>query len=64
MTWSAIAGKIYRMQFKNRLEDAVWQDISPDVTATGPTASASHTPGGSQGYTASLRWSDRGGNER
>jgi YD repeat-containing protein len=32
--WVAVAGKTYRLQFKNALSDANWTNISGDVTAT------------------------------
>ncbi len=40
LTWDAIAGITYRVQFKTNLTDAVWTDLVPDVLATGPTANA------------------------
>ena len=41
LTWSALGGKTYRVQFKENLDDTNWTDLTPDVTATGPTASQS-----------------------
>ena len=41
LTWDAISGTTYRIQFKTNLTDAAWSDLAPDVTATGATASAS-----------------------
>jgi hypothetical protein len=38
LTWSAIAGVGYRVQFKAALTDAIWSDLSGDVTATSGTA--------------------------
>jgi len=43
LTWSAIAGDSYRVQFKSNLTDAAWTDLGPDVLASGPTASTTHT---------------------
>ena len=40
-TWSAIVGQTYRVQYKDNLLDPVWNDLLPDVTASGPTASKS-----------------------
>jgi hypothetical protein len=40
LTWSAVAGKVYRVQFTPDPAATEWQDLVPDVTATGPTASA------------------------
>jgi hypothetical protein len=37
--WSAIAGKTYRVQYKDDLEAVAWTDLSPDVTASGQAAS-------------------------
>lgn len=39
LTWSAIPGQKYRVQFKNDLTDANWSDLVPDVTATLASAS-------------------------
>jgi hypothetical protein len=41
LTWSALGGKTYRVQYKENLADTNWTDLAPDVTATGPTASSS-----------------------
>lgn len=38
LNWSAIAGAKYRVQFKENLDDADWTDLTPDVTAVGPSA--------------------------
>ena len=40
LTWSAIAGQTYRLQYKLNLEAADWTELL-DVVAPGPTASAS-----------------------
>jgi hypothetical protein len=40
ITWSSVAGKTYRLQYKGNLTGESWHDISPDVTATGATTSA------------------------
>jgi hypothetical protein len=39
ITWSAIEGQSYRLQYKSDLDDTNWNDILPDVTASGSTAS-------------------------
>lgn len=39
LTWSAIPGTKYRVQFKNNLGDPAWTTLVPDVTAVGTTAS-------------------------
>jgi hypothetical protein len=46
LSWSALPGRTYRLQFKNQLEDA-WSNVIPDVTATGTTASATNATAGS-----------------
>ena len=40
LAWSALAGTTYRVQFKTNATDTAWEDLVPDVTATGATASA------------------------
>ena len=41
VTWEAEAGRTYRLQFKDDLNQADWQDALPDVTATDSTATTS-----------------------
>jgi hypothetical protein len=51
LTWSAIAGQTYRIQYKPSLAATSWTDLVPDITATGSIASVADTPGsGSQRY--------------
>jgi hypothetical protein len=50
LTWSAIPGAGYRVQFKNDLSDTSWTDLVPDVTAGGPAASLTDTPGAPQRF--------------
>ncbi|MBI3851720.1 MAG: hypothetical protein HY298_15810 [Verrucomicrobia bacterium] len=38
LTWTAIAGKTYRVQYKTNLDDLTWNDLSGDVTAISDTA--------------------------
>ena len=38
VTWSAVSGFTYRVQYKTDLSTAVWNDLVGDVTATGSTA--------------------------
>jgi hypothetical protein len=45
LTWSAIAGQSYRLQSKTNLTDTSWNELSPDITATGSTASGTDTSG-------------------
>lgn len=50
LTWSAIPGVTYRVQFKDRLEDGVWTNLPPDVTASGPTATKTDPLGPTQRF--------------
>jgi hypothetical protein len=38
LSWTALDGKLYRVQYKNDLTDANWTDLNGDVTANGNTA--------------------------
>src|SRR5439155_896000 len=38
LVWSSVAGQTYRVQYKNDLSDPNWTDLTPDVTASGATA--------------------------
>jgi Tol biopolymer transport system component len=40
LTWQAVPGKSYRVQFKDRLTDAVWQPLNGNVTLVGDCAYA------------------------
>jgi YD repeat-containing protein len=42
--WQSVAGKTYRLQFKNSLTDPDWTDLAGTVTATGPTAAGMDVP--------------------
>jgi hypothetical protein len=50
LTWSAIPDVTYRVQFKNHLDDPDWMNLTPDVTAAGPTASTSDPLGPAQRF--------------
>jgi hypothetical protein len=50
LTWSALPGKTYRVQYKNDLDEVDWIDLLPDVTAESTTASKSDPIGNSQRY--------------
>jgi len=43
LTWSAISGQTYRVQYNTSLGDTNWVDLSPDVTASDTTASQSES---------------------
>jgi VCBS repeat-containing protein len=40
VTWTSVSDRNYRLQYKGAISNTNWTDISPDVTASGPTASA------------------------
>ncbi|MSU59917.1 MAG: hypothetical protein EXS35_17410 [Pedosphaera sp.] len=50
LTWSAIPGATYRVQFKDALDAAGWTDLVPDVTAGGATANKSDPLGPAQRF--------------
>lgn len=50
LTWSAIPGTKYRVQFKHDLDDPLWLDLVPDVTALGATANQSDPFGPTQRF--------------
>ncbi len=39
LTWAAISGKSYRVEYKDTFAAPVWSNLPPDVTASGSTAS-------------------------
>jgi len=45
LTWSAVPGRNYWLQYKGDLNTATWTDLAPAVLATGPTAKATDTNG-------------------
>jgi hypothetical protein len=36
LSWSAVAGGMYRLQYKTNIAGTNWNDLLPDTTATGP----------------------------
>lgn len=38
VSWSSVSGRTYRLQFKNAVNDAGWNDVPGNVAATGTTA--------------------------
>jgi len=50
LTWSAIAGTRYRVQFKDTLDAPEWSDLPPEVLASGATAAKSDSTGGAQRF--------------
>jgi hypothetical protein len=43
VTWTSVAGKIYRVAYKSNLSDATWTDLSGLITATGTSTSYTDT---------------------
>jgi hypothetical protein len=46
LTWAAMAGTTYRLQYKGDVTDNTWLALVPDVVANGPTASMTDMAGG------------------
>jgi hypothetical protein len=46
LTWNAIPGRTYRVEFKNALSDPSWTAMLPDVVAAGESASVTDNVGG------------------
>jgi hypothetical protein len=45
ITWSALSNSVYRVQYKSALAGTNWISLTPDVVATGSTASFTDHPG-------------------
>ena len=45
LTWDAIPGQSYRVQYKSDLNESVWNDLSGDVVAAGESASKTDASG-------------------
>jgi hypothetical protein len=51
LTWNAVPGSIYRVQFKASLDAAQWENVSGEIAAVEGIASAGQlSVGGNQGY--------------
>jgi hypothetical protein len=50
LVWAAQAGRSYRVQFKNDLNETMWTNLGGDVTAMSATASANDTLVGEQRF--------------
>ena len=46
ITWSSVSNSVYRVQYKASLASTNWISLTPDVTATGSTASYTDHPAG------------------
>jgi hypothetical protein len=40
LSWNAVSGRAYHVQFRDRVSDVTWNDSGGPITASGPTASA------------------------
>jgi O-glycosyl hydrolase len=47
ITWDSVTGQGYRLQYKNTLAETNWQDVWPDIMATGPQTVATNAMEGS-----------------
>lgn len=45
ISWSAVGGNSYRLQFTDGLGNATWTDVLPEMMATGPTATITNAIG-------------------
>jgi hypothetical protein len=45
ITWTAVSNATYRVQYETGLKPSAWADLSPNVTATGATASYTDNSG-------------------
>ena len=45
LTWTAVSGKKYRLQFNNAPGTSQWTDLPPDVLASGPTVTVTNAIG-------------------
>jgi len=51
LSWPAVAGKTYQVQFKNNLSDSTWQNLNGTVTVVSNTASTTDlTPSSTQRF--------------
>ena len=50
LSWGAISNTTYRVQYKNVLDNSPWSALTPDVIATGSTASTMDPIGPSQRF--------------
>jgi hypothetical protein len=41
LSWTSVAGRTYRLQYKDSHSDTAWVDVVPDAVATASTATAS-----------------------
>jgi hypothetical protein len=45
LTWTALPGRSYHVQYKSTLAAATWTDLLPNITASSTTASLTNTAG-------------------
>ena len=45
VTWNSVVGQTYRLQYRDTLRTTNWQDVLPDVVATGTTTTTTNNLG-------------------
>jgi hypothetical protein len=50
LTWNAVPGQTYRVQYTSNLNAAAWTPLTPDITATTNTASLTDYPSDAQRF--------------
>ncbi len=50
LTWTAIAGRNYRVEYKDNITDLNWSNLPPDITASADTASKEDAVGAPQRF--------------
>jgi len=48
ISWNAVVGRTYRVQFKSDLGQLTWSDLAGDVTSTGAKAEKTDTTSATQ----------------
>jgi hypothetical protein len=48
LTWNTTVGRIYQVQYETKLPPTSWSNLTPQLTATGPTLSATDPVGNNQ----------------
>jgi len=45
ITWSSVPGQTYQLQYQDTLDDSAWNNVEPDIPATGSSTSATNVVG-------------------
>jgi regulation of enolase protein 1 (concanavalin A-like superfamily) len=45
VSWNSVPGQVYRVQYKNDLQEVSWINLPPDITAIGPMTSVTNVIG-------------------